>query len=145
MRQPVGFFLRKYFRVQFAEKTFFRLAGRRILNPGVTQLGVLVENHDRRIFQRDTKAFLAVAQRFLGRRQFFFVVDLVQGARHDGGQKIQKIFSFDQIIERTAFHHLDGHALIALSSDDEERRQAAEFGQLGDDFVGLEILELQIE
>src|ERR1700722_13622155 len=45
---------------------FPHLSGkRRVVNPGVTQVPVLVENRYRRILQRHPEAFLAVTQRLL--------------------------------------------------------------------------------
>ena len=145
LRQPVRLLGGKQFGVGLAQHVPAPLDHRFVVNPGITQPGVLVEDHDGRMDQRDAESFLAQTQGFFRRGQFPLLLNLRQHARGDRGQDLQKPGAFDQVIPSAAFHHLDGHPFVALSGDNQEGGQTVEEGELTDDLPGIEILKFQIQ
>ena len=60
-------------------------------------------------------------------------------------QELKEIRVLDEIVPGAPLHHFHSHALVALTSDDDEGRRLRDLRELADEFFAFDILEFQVE
>ncbi len=100
---------------------------------------------DVREVQRLGEARLACLERPLGVGEPAFLVDLQEGAFHDGRQAVEHEVVLHQVVAGTELHHLHGHTFVAVAGDDDERTQPAGGAQLLDERRGQTIRQRVVD
>jgi hypothetical protein len=82
---------------------------------------------------------------FLQLEQLLVFCELFEGTLDDLGNELEEVDVFDEIIERTAFHHLNRDAFIALACDDNEGNGALDAREVIDQILALDVVQFEIE
>ena len=77
--------------------------------------------------------------------QAFLPVKLCQRTVDHGGQELQKLGVFHQVIERTAAHHLHCQTLVALAGDDDEGHRALHLFQVAEQVAARHVRQLHVQ